>query len=296
MVSDQTQADDKNSGPDIQHRINALENKIDKIDHDVGRRLSLWLGIGAIVISIVIGSYNIFDVFVKTPEREREAALEDLNQTLSSINDLNIKITEAHLSMGPQKAASLGQATNLSKIFLLSRADAVAMKNPSVVSYHQLFLMSTEHLNFGNVDQSIKYIEMAEKSQEMPPAFQVEAIRQKAKAVALRDHGNMAQARVNFRNALDIAKKGPEYMREPAALNVFSDWVSTEILYGECEQARKVAETFRDEASNWRQGLGFMRRFAFLIQQNIGMSARCQELRSSIAAESSRRHNVLQSK
>lgn len=224
----------------LEERVAKLEVQLENDKKSFVRRFSVWAGLIALAISIVTGSYNIFDQFYFKPEREKEEALQLLRSIVSRLSDVNWRLVELQLKGNAELIRFVGMVANGEKVSILSKADDIVSAYPHDVGFSEYIVLAQEHLNWGNFERALAYANAAHRAAE-GSVFRMEASRYKARALfAPGPQQNIGEARQIFSSLAEDIKAHAGY-RAPGMLgNVYEDWIIAEMYFGECARAREL--------------------------------------------------------
>ena len=261
----------------ILERVANLEGRLDTEQRSLTRQFGQWMALLALIISIAVGAFQVYE---NTVIRERENVAKD-RETLAGyvqqITELNSRVISAYYS-DPNKVASqaLTKTFNIEKVSILGLADNLLSKRKEIVSYASLFILSSEHLNWGNTKRAREYAELA-LSLATTDVERVEAKRIEARTwFAPGKSQSIARARDIFGSAIQIIESTEVLSKASMLSNVYGDWIGSEAAFGECNVAKETWRKFTDAVRNeydGRQILNAMKSQIFAMVRNF---ERCQ--------------------
>ena len=229
----------------VSERVARLEGQIDADIKSPTRKISQWFGLVALIISIAVGGFQVYENVVL---REREAVAADrkmLAEYVRKITELNSKNASMYISAQTSPMAiAVVKIQNLEKMSILGLADRILSDRPDIASFASLFALSSEHLNLGNTVRAHEYANLA-FSRAVTGMEEVEARRLVARTLfAPGKRQDIRNARNNFRQAVEKTMKMETFLKTDLLANVYIDWITAEGAFGRCEIAKEAWETF----------------------------------------------------
>ena len=226
-------------------RIARLEGQIDADIRSPTRKISQWFGLVALIISIAVGGFEVYENVVL---RERAAVASDRNvlaEYIRKITELNSKNASLYFSaQNISMVNAVVKIQNLEKVSVLGLADRILSDRPEIASFASLFVLSSEHLNLGNTVQAHEYANLA-FSLAATDIEKVEARRLVARTLFAPGKGqDILNARSNFRQAVDEIRMIGTFLKNELFSDVYIDWILVEGAFGRCEIAKEAWETF----------------------------------------------------
>ena len=233
---------------DITERVAHLEGRIEAEERSAIKRISLWGSLIAIVFTTIIGMFQIYDHLVLRKSAAIEADLRQLGSYVRRITELNtiiVRITAPAFAAGntvptPAQVAEI-KLWNAEKSSLLKLADRLLIKRSSEANFATFRTFSFEHLNVGN---NAKALEYARQGKAVSSSFSERTEAQRFIARSLMVPGtvqDIVAARAAFNEALAFTQKIDNYLKPQLTANVYGDWISGEVMYGDCSAAKKLS-------------------------------------------------------
>lgn len=258
-MSDQGEAADR-----LIERVARLEGRLDSEEQSIARRVGQWGGLVALVISITVGGFQIYQNLVLRDREAIETDRRELAGYVRQITELNTKIVTLAAEGNPA-LHMIVKVLNAEKMSVLGLADRVLTKRPALGDFSSFFTFATEHLNNGSNERAHQYAEAALSAASSVPE-RVEAHRLIARTTfAPGGIQNIPVARAAFASALDKARDIDTYLRVGLMANLYSDWIVSEAAFGDCERARVLWKQFSRTMSDERSGTAVLR----VIQQEV---------------------------
>lgn len=218
-------------------RIIIVENQLEKEKKSRVKKVSLWGGIVALFISILIGSYNLYDISYLSINREIEQSVARVVDISGEIVEINTKLTEIMLSGNPEQIRAVSMVYNTRKLALLRQADRFLENERVLVSFSDYIIFASEHLTFGNAGIASSYANQAVAAAG-DEGSKAEALRYLARATAsMQESDSVQSARGIFEEALSVVENTPVTTKPYITINIYMDWAITEAYYGDCDLA-----------------------------------------------------------
>ena len=239
------QQESPNTTATVSERIARLEGQIDAETKSPIRRIGQWFGLVALIISIAVGGFEVYENVVL---REREAVAADrrvLAEYVRKITELNSKNASVYISaQSSPMAIAVMKIHNLEKMSILGLADRILSDRPEIASFAILFTLSSEHLNLGNIVRAHEYANLA-FSLAATDMERMESRRLVARSLfAPGQTQDIPNARSNFMQAANEIKEMETFLKRDLLANLYIDWITSEGAFGKCEIAEEAWETF----------------------------------------------------
>lgn len=238
------------------------------------KSINAYSSVPALIISLIAGSYGVYDVFYIKKEKELAEALSNVRASVKRITEINTAIVSANAS-SQSLGASIAQVSGPEKIALLSYSDSIIgfyYERPDFLDPGSYFLLATEHLNLGNSEIALKYSSQAVKLAGENRAMRAEALRIKGRALFVPGlHQDRTEARRVFEQARDVVRNFPSMASAQVELNIILDLMVSEANFGECPKAKDMLVDGTSVAE--KSGVP-MQVFRQMIEQLKGFSER----------------------
>jgi hypothetical protein len=220
-------------------RIGRLEERVEKSEKSIWRKIGIYGGLIALVLSIASGSYNLVDVLLFKPSEATErksAKISDISFKLNSFRQQIQVLVSAGDITGATAAA---KALNLAKSLLLVEAKKILTDGDVPIDVPSLLLFSEEF--FGtDIEYSEKLanraVEISLKKYEL-----AESLAYLAQIIMFRgEQDRVEQSRRIFRDALAKAKDSEDGYKADVILDVLGKWATSEMYHGACSEAEDI--------------------------------------------------------
>ncbi len=262
---------------DLTEKVKTLEIKYETEQQSIFKKLGVWGGLIALLISILTGGFTIYDNFVLKPEHGKKVSLKELSGIVLQLAEINLRIIETQQKKDLKLLNNFIRAINAKKISLINRADEIAKEFPNDVGVSENIALAYEHINFGNNEMGLVYSEKAFKVAKNK-AFKAEAKRYKARSLFPPSSiQNITEARKSFSEGIQIAKNFNSDARLATLLNLYNDWIVSEAVYNSCEESRKIWEELFELLETYKvppeiQNISYQNVREVLIQYNKCLS------------------------
>ena len=235
----------------LSDRVARLEGQVDAETRSAPRRISQWFALLALVISIAVGGFQVYDHIVL---RERESVASDrrvLADYIRNITEINSNNASLFMSaQGSPIVTSIVKIRNLEKMSILGLADRVLLERPEVASFASLHVLSSEHLNLGATERAYDYahwlLELATTPMEKSEAARLLARTQFAPG----PRQDIPNGRAQFAVAVKEIEKSQTFLKGDLFSHVYGDWISSEAAFGECEVAERLWSDFLEDVGD----------------------------------------------
>lgn len=243
--------DDFHNLPALSDRVARLEGQVDVETRSAPRKISQWFALLALVISITVGGFQVYDHIVL---RERESVASDrrvLAEYVRKITELNSNNASLFMSaQGSPMVTSIVKIHNLEKMSILGLADRVLLERPEVASFASLHVLSSEHLNLGATERAYDYahwlLELATTAMEKSEAGRLLARTQFAPG----PRQDIPNGRAQFVVAVKEIENSQTFLKGDLFSNVYGDWITAETAFGECEMAERAWNNFLEDVGD----------------------------------------------
>lgn len=218
--------------------------------------LTTLMSTAALVISLIAGSYGLYDTLVLRKEKERQDAVSDVRAAVKRITEINSLLLTAS-SNRPDAAIFIAQITNPEKIALLAFADKTIAElgenySKSAIDPGTYFLLSIEHLNMANSKLAVKYAEHVVMASGENKALAAEGLRINARALFVPGADqDREQARRIYTKARDLVRNFSSIVSRQVEINIMTDHLVSEANFGECPKAQQLAREIVNSAQGW---------------------------------------------
>ena len=224
----------------LEQRIAKLEDRFNEDKRSLLKRFSVWGGLVALVVSILIGGIQIYDFTVLRKMETLEAKKIQLHGYIRRLSELNTSLSNMLSAKSPQDYAKsyINVRPIISQKYIVVRlADTLLQEYPETGGFDEYLTLSLENLSLRNASTALIYAQNA-LMKSTNNLENIEAMRGIAGAqFALGGSQDIEAARKTFLDAINDGKK--EKLWNPVA-NSLSDLVISESYLGECEKAKEA--------------------------------------------------------
>jgi len=217
-------------------------------------RLGQWIAPLALILSMAVGGFQIYDNTVLRKQNEIASSRSSLADFVRKITEINGSLVSIqHSTSNAMAMKSLTQVLNLEKLSLLGQADSLITRQPDIASYASFMALSLEHINWGNVKRARNYVQsaysLANTSVERVESRRVEAITWFVPSTIQ----DVERAQELFSDAIRNAKE-IEIIGGALTGNVYRDWIASEAADGNCGRAKGLLKALETEMKEQYNG------------------------------------------
>lgn len=243
---------DENS-TDVLQRLSRLEGRLEEDERSVTKRISLWGGLVALIISIMIGGLQIYEYTVLRERESREANILQLGAFVRRITELNSELARSTLlAQTPEELAIVNaeaKIINSEKHSIVRLADRLVQEAPEAAGFAAFATIGFEMMAQGNNRKALSYAKAALETSQTTPE-KVESMRYIARALSVPGATqDLETAREKFQEAWRLAKTEASYLRPQLVSNALVDLVISEVLYGDCDKAVSAVQNLKRDLS-----------------------------------------------
>lgn len=224
---------------DVAERVSKIEGANNKSAHGFRRKLSEYGGTVALLLSITIGIFTVYDKTMVQPEKDRALAMAELRNNVNALSDVTAKTAALDWQGNFMVAQAQAQMWNPQRLALLEKIAELDRQFPGVLMFADRIVLIKQYEYFALFPEAMAQVELAFKS-ATNPIQTADAYWAHARISA--GTNKMEEMRESFtraREALDIL--GFENIAFNA-LQMYTDWVGLELVKGTCESAGDVHE------------------------------------------------------
>lgn len=230
-------------------RLATLEGKLEKEKaKGMRKRLSEYGGVLALILSIVIGAFTVYDKVIRQPEEDEVVAFESFREDIGDLGKLTAQI--ASLDWKGNYEAAQAQAGSLTplKVELIEKIEHYGEMHPDKLKFADRMMLANENVLFMWHEKAIvhakKALEISADSQQAANAYW---------AIA-RMSGNLnklPEMRFNFEKARNEFEVMGLKSSGFQMLQMFSQWVYYELIQNQsCDPAKDVFDAMKVLYSN----------------------------------------------
>lgn len=260
----------------IPERIAKLEGRLDTADKSWTATIGQWMALLALIVSITVGGFQVYENIVLKQREERAADRRTLADHIRRITELNSRITSTYFSTKDDWATqSLAKTLNAEKVSILRLADDLVSKRSDMTNFAISFTLSVEHFQLGNTGRAQEYAKQA-LSSAATDAERVEAQRIVAQTLFAPGKGqDVRAARAMFGRALDSVRRMETFLKSGLLANVYTDWILSEAAFGDCERAKASWDDFRKAVQGEYNDARTVKVTRMQLNAMLGAPARC---------------------
>ncbi len=273
--------DEFDTSPEVLQRISRLEGRMENEERSIEKRVSLWGGIIALMISLIIGTFQIYEYTILRQSEAREAKIIQIGTFVRRITELNSEISRLSVFTDtPEKMARANvgaKIINGEKLSIVRLADRLLQEDPDAGGFAAYATIAYEMLTQGNNSKALEYANAAlEKSQTVPE--KIEAQRYIARILfAPGVTQDIQEARKVFLDAKSLALNETSYLRSQLTASAISDLVVSEALFGDCDQSKLAMDELETLMATEDSALVFQLSIGEIRNSLIG-SRKCPNL------------------
>jgi hypothetical protein len=249
-------------------RIARLEVKVEeKSQRTFQKLISDYGGIVALVLSITIGLFTLYDKLVVGPKAQRLQAETALRNDINELAGIGARI--AGLDWTKYDVASAqAQMLTPQRLALLERISNAGKRMPSVVQFADHMLLISEYEYFGRfpeaMDQAERAMEIAHGANERGNAYWARA-RIDARL------SNLERMRSDFRTGVTVFKSLGLRDMASQIMPLYTQWIYLELVNGSCDTARAAYQAMAADYAHpdvWENTRAYTRdQFAKMLGQ-----------------------------
>lgn len=235
---------------EMESELDNIQRHIRMEEKSIRRRVAEWGAFFALLVSLAVGGFTIYDNLFLGPEQRR-------SEDLSRLHDLILQIGQANLdSLSAAKFGDFNQSNfysrqaNSIKLPLMFHAVEIVAKNSDHVSVPSLMSLIPELWSAQEYDRAIDLGNLARQKADHrnSTALFAEATRYVANAhmgkATLRDRET---ARELYAEAISRAKTLKSINQAWIISNTLSDWAAMEAMFAQCPQSLAVFDRLFDD-------------------------------------------------
>lgn len=228
----------------IGERIAALEGKLDKEKaKGLRQHLSEYGGILALVLSIVIGVFTIYDKVVIQPQREVAAELDTFRKDLDTLVQLSAQIFSLDWTGNPNAAQLQAQSLSPQRIALVEKIERFGEEHPDKLKFADRLMLANENELFMWYEKAITHANKALGISADPLQ------RANAYWAMARLNGKLNKLpdmRIYYEKAISEFEMVGLNTTAGLVMQLYTQWVNIELVQDQtCTSARKVFDAMK---------------------------------------------------
>ena len=228
-------------------RIAVIENRLKEEQKSLARKLGQYGGLIALILSILIGIYTVYDKMILEQDRENAKNQAEMHRIVARITEINWKLIELGFQNAPEKLEPLVKNANGEKIALLEQASSLSQSLGEQVGLAASILLSSENLNFGKNDRALFHANTAMALADTA-GFRAMSLRYRGRALfASGSTQDIEQARKDFQGSIQLAKESSSTQEHYIVVNTYADWIILEAMFGDCNAGKRTRSEAEQE-------------------------------------------------
>ena len=231
---------------EIGERVSTIEGKLDKdTAKGIKKHMSEYGTIIALILSIVVASFTVYEQFVVEPKKAEVAKNQDFRNNIESLAKLTSQIAGLDWTNNFAVAQAQAQTLTPQKLSLIEKIEAYGETYPGQLKFSDYLMLANENEVFTQFSKSLKHatsaLNVSESAVERANAYwAIARINGRLK--------NLEQMRVQFDNAISEFKVAGYAENALAVMQSYIQWVGIEILYDDsCIQPRKAFRNMQQD-------------------------------------------------
>ena len=246
----------------IESELDGIQEYVNRERRSVQIRISKWAGVAALLVSIVVGGFAIYDSVFIGPKQRRDQDLAQLRDIILQIGRVNMDVALRSIPGNEFMNANLGLVSNGIKLPLMSNAVKIIEEHLDHVPIFAFMAIIPELTQAQDHDRAIEfggYARERTKEKEKNIAASAEFARQIANAhMGKGGNEDRENARKLYIESIEEAKTLGGAARSWIISNTIRDWSRMEAVHGNCAGSLKVFERLGTD-----------------IDRSVGHEARC---------------------
>lgn len=219
---------------EIGERVSKIEGRMDdKSPKGFRKTLSEYGGLIALILSITIGDFTLYDNFLLQPSKERIQAKVNFRNDINELASINARIAGLDWDK-TQAAIAQAQVWTPQRMVLLDKLKISDKAMPDVLKFGDRLLLVNEYEFFGRMQEALEQVELAHQSS-------TDAIQRAnaywAKARLNGKLNKLAAMREIYMSTLNEFKSLGLKNVAGSVMQVYMQWVASELVNGTCDTA-----------------------------------------------------------
>lgn len=143
----------------LAERVGGLEGRLE--ERIPARKLiAEYGGYIALVISILVGGWTLYDNAFLRPIKDKKLAEDNLRTSLNNLANLSARIAKA-LTESPMAGSAELASLTPQRLALLAEIEKADLKMPHVLNFADRLLLAAEYEQFGHIEKALHQIDLA---------------------------------------------------------------------------------------------------------------------------------------
>lgn len=232
----------------IESELDGIQDYIAREKRSVHIRISKWAGVAALLISIVVGGFTVYDRIFLGPKQRQAQDLEQLRDIITQIGKANLEIA-SRVSSSMETSfvgVNYGQIGNGIKLPLMLSAVEIIEKHPKHVPIFAFMAIIPELFQAQYYERAISLGEVARervREEDINTAVFSELTRQIATVyMGKGSDEDKENARKFYLESIKEAETLEDINKPWIIANTIRDWSSNEAMHGNCDGSIKIFE------------------------------------------------------
>lgn len=228
----------------IGERIATLEGKLEKEKaKGVKKRFSEYGGILALILSIVIGAFTVYDKIILQPKKDEAIRLETFRKDINTLVQLSAQISSLDWDRNPTAAQAQAQNLTPQKLALIENIEHYGEMHPDKFKFADRLMLANENELFSWHEKALihanKALKISADSLQTANAYWAIA-RINGKLNKLPD------MRTHYEKAINEFETVGLNSNAGAVMQLYTQWIYIELVQNEsCAPARKVFDSMK---------------------------------------------------
>ena len=125
------------------------------------KRSNIAISFVALLISVAIGAYNIWDRAIVRPSENKDKQIEEIRRIAARLGEIDRELIKISFTGNTELFGALSRVANIEKLGLLTKADRIFNDVRHEIDFPEYFVLGYAQLSFGNNDLAIDYYQRA---------------------------------------------------------------------------------------------------------------------------------------
>src|SRR6266404_108472 len=200
-------------------------------------------GIVALFLSILIGGFTLYDKLVNDPGKARAQAAAELRTDMNQLSNIVATIAGLNWSNAPAATVQMNSLTP-QRLALLDKIKREDKANPGILQFGDRLALAVEYETFARLDDALEQIAVA--NHVASDATQI-ANGHWAEARIKGKQKHVDQMRKLYSQSIDELKAVGMLNTAVPIMQVYTQWISLEFIYGDCAHAAEANRRMTDD-------------------------------------------------
>ncbi len=262
----------------LEERIEKLELGLEAERKSVARRVGLWGGLIALIISIFAGGIGLYDRLYLTKIQNHQRNVELAQSISTKLKQHAKEASELEAEGNLEKLYAYSRIANVDKATLLNKLNELGDDVISELSSGDLIIFSHTYLERGFAAKALSIAELARKKAPQENSLLAETTRYIARTLMFPgDVQDLSRGREMMREALGNVENWNNPNRDGVVSGIYQDWIWIEAHIGNCEHAQKLFTEHNVSIANSLHTEG-VQKIVNNFKNNLKMNTACNVL------------------